>query len=150
MGYCTFVCARARHVVEILKGEGRGTFMDSQTPHSSTNDHRYVRTRHPVRSAIYKHVIAGLVLRWVTTWESPVLFVLHFCSLGGRVAPWTFPLAIFETGCWTAGSPPDLVPGDFSFGSVGWVLRRRTSRLHGTLSHPSSRPCVSFSFIGQG
>lgn len=57
----------------------------------STNDHRYVRTRHPVRSAIYKHVIAGLVLRWVTTWESPVLFVLLPRSLDGRVAPEAWP-----------------------------------------------------------
>ena len=63
--------------------------MSWETWRSSTNDHRYVKARHPVRSAIYKHVIAGLVLRWVTTWESPVLFVLLFA----------------REGRWTAESP---------------------------------------------
>jgi hypothetical protein len=35
--------------------------------------HRTVKTRLPVRSAIFKHCIARLVLWWVTTWESLVL-----------------------------------------------------------------------------
>lgn len=64
--------------------------MSREPPRSSTNDHRYVKTRHPVRSAIYKHVIAGLVLRWVTTWESPVLFVLLFARPFPRGSPLLF------------------------------------------------------------
>jgi hypothetical protein len=35
--------------------------------------HRIMKARLPVRSAIFKHDIAGLVLQWVTMRESPVL-----------------------------------------------------------------------------
>ncbi|KAF2851222.1 hypothetical protein T440DRAFT_395152, partial [Plenodomus tracheiphilus IPT5] len=41
----------------------------------------------PVRSAIYKQCTGGLVVRWVTTSESPLLYVFVFaghCSQG----PW--------------------------------------------------------------
>ncbi|EUC29835.1 hypothetical protein COCCADRAFT_105500, partial [Bipolaris zeicola 26-R-13] len=37
---------------------------------------------HPVRSGIYKQFTGGLVVRWVTTSESPlsyVFFVVHVC-----------------------------------------------------------------------
>ncbi|KAH4059889.1 hypothetical protein HBI46_046140 [Parastagonospora nodorum] len=42
---------------------------------SFTYDHRTMRTRLPVRSAIYKHRTGGLVVRWVTTGESPLSYV---------------------------------------------------------------------------
>ncbi|KAH4994515.1 hypothetical protein HBI77_208610 [Parastagonospora nodorum] len=45
-----------------------------------TYDHRTMRTRLPVRSAIYKHRTGGLVVRWVTTGESPLLYVFAVVS----------------------------------------------------------------------
>jgi hypothetical protein len=39
----------------------------------------WVKTRLPVRSALYKQDTGGLVVRWVTTSESPLLYV--FVSL---------------------------------------------------------------------
>ncbi|KAH4251798.1 hypothetical protein HBI81_192480 [Parastagonospora nodorum] len=39
-----------------------------------------MRTRLPVRSAIYKHRTGGLVVRWVTTGESPLLYVFAVVS----------------------------------------------------------------------
>ncbi|CBX95871.1 predicted protein [Plenodomus lingam JN3] len=39
----------------------------------NTYDHRTLKTRLPVRSAIYKQCTGGLVVRWVTTSESPLL-----------------------------------------------------------------------------
>jgi hypothetical protein len=47
-----------------------------RTPHSCTYDHRTLKIRLPVRSAIYKQCTGGLVVRWVTTSESPLLYVL--------------------------------------------------------------------------
>ncbi|KAH0336197.1 hypothetical protein KCU81_g8632, partial [Aureobasidium melanogenum] len=41
--------------------------------------HSQLKTGHPVRSAIHKQLNGRLVLRWVTTWESLLLYVL-FCS----------------------------------------------------------------------
>jgi hypothetical protein len=52
-----------------------------------TYGHSQLKTGHPVRSAIHKQLNGRLVLRWVTTWESLLLYVLHlflflfFCSL---------------------------------------------------------------------
>jgi hypothetical protein len=43
----------------------------------ATYDHRLKRTGHPVRSAIHKLEIGGLVVGWVTTSEYPLLYV--FC-----------------------------------------------------------------------
>ena len=45
---------------------------------SSTYGHSQLKTGHPVRSAIHKQLNGRLVLRWVTTWESLLLYVLHF------------------------------------------------------------------------
>ncbi|KAH0187582.1 hypothetical protein KCU99_g4218, partial [Aureobasidium melanogenum] len=39
--------------------------------------HSQLKTGHPVRSAIHKQLNGRLVLRWVTTWESLLLYVLH-------------------------------------------------------------------------
>ncbi|KAH0285599.1 hypothetical protein KCU62_g7382, partial [Aureobasidium sp. EXF-3399] len=42
--------------------------------------HSQLKTGHPVRSAIHKQLNGRLVLRWVTTWESLLLYVLRlFC-----------------------------------------------------------------------
>jgi hypothetical protein len=48
---------------------------------SATYDHRYWKTRDPVRSPIDKPIIARLVLGWVTTGESLVLYVFVSFSL---------------------------------------------------------------------
>ncbi|KAG9553007.1 hypothetical protein KCU71_g13436, partial [Aureobasidium melanogenum] len=40
-----------------------------------------LKTGHPVRSAIHKQLNGRLVLRWVTTWESLLLYVLHLLFL---------------------------------------------------------------------
>jgi hypothetical protein len=45
---------------------------------SFTYDHRTLKIRLPVRSAIYKQCTGGLVVRWVTTSESPLLYVFFF------------------------------------------------------------------------
>ncbi|KAH0360616.1 hypothetical protein KCU65_g9314, partial [Aureobasidium melanogenum] len=37
--------------------------------------HSQLKTGHPVRSAIHKQLNGRLVLRWVTTWESLLLYV---------------------------------------------------------------------------
>ena len=43
-----------------------------------TYGHSQLKTGHPVRSAIHKQLNGRLVLRWVTTWESLLLYVLFF------------------------------------------------------------------------
>jgi hypothetical protein len=42
---------------------------------SNTYDHRNQKTRNPVRSSIFKLITGGLVVRWVTTGESPLSYV---------------------------------------------------------------------------
>ncbi|KAH0387450.1 hypothetical protein KCU89_g16970, partial [Aureobasidium melanogenum] len=46
--------------------------------------HSQLKTGHPVRSAIHKQLNGRLVLRWVTTWESLLLYVLHSFLMFGR------------------------------------------------------------------
>jgi hypothetical protein len=50
-------------------------YFDHQKQGSSTYGHRNKKTRVPVRSLIDKLVIGGLVVGWVTTSESPLLYV---------------------------------------------------------------------------
>ena len=50
---------------------------------SSTYDHKTLKIRLPVRSAIYKQCTGGLVVRWVTTSESPLLYVFVFAPHSG-------------------------------------------------------------------
>jgi hypothetical protein len=45
---------------------------------SVTYDHRTLKTRLPVRSTLFKQRTGGLVVRWVTTSEYPLLYV--FCA----------------------------------------------------------------------
>ena len=47
----------------------------------STYDHRLRRIGHPVRSAIHKPQIGRLVVGWVTTSESLLLYVFRFYFL---------------------------------------------------------------------
>jgi hypothetical protein len=45
------------------------------TNYYDTYDHRTLKTRLPVRSALFKQRTGGLVVRWVTTSEYPLLYV---------------------------------------------------------------------------
>jgi hypothetical protein len=47
---------------------------------SFTYDHRIMRARLPVRSAIFKHDTGGLVVKWVTISESLLLYVFAFSA----------------------------------------------------------------------
>ncbi|KAF1850271.1 uncharacterized protein K460DRAFT_361090 [Cucurbitaria berberidis CBS 394.84] len=50
---------------------------------SNTYDHRILNSALPVRSAVLKQDTGGLVVRWVTTSESPLLYVFgSFWILG--------------------------------------------------------------------
>ena len=55
--------------------------MNTQNYDPRTYGHSQLKTGHPVRSAIHKQLNGRLVLRWVTTWESLLLYVLLFVSL---------------------------------------------------------------------
>ncbi|KAF1954879.1 hypothetical protein CC80DRAFT_566898, partial [Byssothecium circinans] len=71
-----------------------------------TYDHRILRTRLPVRSAIYKQDTGGLVLRWVTTGEYLLLYVFV-----------VFFVKFLCGGFWCAGnfvSRVCAVPEDFA------------------------------------
>jgi hypothetical protein len=47
----------------------------------------WVKARLPVRSALFKQDTGGLVVRWVTTSESPLLYVFIslFVNIGGEI-----------------------------------------------------------------
>jgi hypothetical protein len=47
----------------------------TQNDMTNTYDHRTLKTRLPVRSALFKQRTGGLVVRWVTTSEYPLLYV---------------------------------------------------------------------------
>ncbi|KAF2705192.1 hypothetical protein K504DRAFT_334526, partial [Pleomassaria siparia CBS 279.74] len=49
-------------------------YLSSKTAHSSTYDHRTMKTGLPVRSALHKHRTGGLVVKWVTIGESLLLY----------------------------------------------------------------------------
>ena len=51
-------------------------YKDGKTTTTLTYGHRSQRTDHPVRSGVLKLRTGGLVVRWVTTCESPLLYVL--------------------------------------------------------------------------
>jgi hypothetical protein len=48
-------------------------------PTPFTYDHRTLKTRLPVRSALFKQRTSGLVVRWVNTSEYPLLYVFCHC-----------------------------------------------------------------------
>ncbi|KEQ86537.1 hypothetical protein M438DRAFT_177869, partial [Aureobasidium pullulans EXF-150] len=60
----------------------------------STYGHSQLKTGHPVRSAIHKQLNGRLVLRWVTTWESLLLYVL-FCTFLLALPSWEHHLMFF-------------------------------------------------------
>ena len=64
-------------LVWTVKGVSR-LYILSKINNIFTYGHSQLKTGHPVRSAIHKQLNGRLVLRWVTTWESLLLYVLHF------------------------------------------------------------------------
>ena len=79
----------------------------------STYDHRSQRTEDPVRSPELKLRTGGLVVRWVTTCEYPLLYVLPFCRPSAGPAFWnagrrprggtrTQPARGAPVDCWSA------------------------------------------------
>jgi hypothetical protein len=64
----------------------KSSYIDLFESNSSTYDHRLRSIGHPVRSAIHKPQIGGLVVGWVTTSESPLLYVLSFLTFLHRAA----------------------------------------------------------------
>jgi hypothetical protein len=62
----------------------------------STYDHRTLKTRLPVRSALFKQRTGGLVVRWVTTSEYPLLYVFVFVFGSSLVEVW--PLFFRDAG----------------------------------------------------
>ena len=58
---------------------------DCVPPLISTYDHRHLRTRDPVCSPIDKQVTARLVVGWVTTSESLVLYVFCFLISSNKI-----------------------------------------------------------------
>jgi hypothetical protein len=56
-----------------------------------TYDHRTLKTRLPVRSALFKQRTGGLVVRWVTTSEYPLLYVfVGFCTCSQKYFSFVF------------------------------------------------------------
>ena len=71
---------------------------------SSTYDHRFKNIALPVRSAVLKLVNGGLVVRWVTTGESLLLYVFVFSCATDSNATFTIQLSVQlfsfrSTGC---------------------------------------------------
>ena len=66
--------------VAIVQIDGRlfpstAKFILFDSNQDDTYDHRTLKTRLPVRSALFKQRTGGLVVRWVTTSEYPLLYV---------------------------------------------------------------------------
>ena len=70
--------------------------MSQETAANDTYDHRLEKTGHPVRSAILKFQIGRLVVGWVTTSESLLLYVFFAVLLQNMI--------IFVVGSEVAGS----------------------------------------------
>jgi hypothetical protein len=95
----------------------------------ATYDHRTLRTELPVRSAELKQCTGGLVVRWVTTGEYPLLYVFDdlFCSCRSDYASGKSVCLFFCTSrgremgslAWHGRGVQVLRAG----WSMGWVLR---------------------------
>ena len=80
-------------LVDELRGEESlcPNLSEGLSASASTYDHRTLKTRLPVRSALFKQRTGGLVVRWVTTSEYPLLYVFAscvFCSVCVRIRLW--------------------------------------------------------------
>jgi hypothetical protein len=73
-------------------------YSNANIDHPFTYGHSQLKTGHPVRSAIHKQLNGRLVLRWVTTWESLLLYVLHPTSSFARQHETNPPLQTRDFG----------------------------------------------------
>jgi hypothetical protein len=73
-------CSLFRPSFDALSGTPKMPIITARISISCTYGHSQLKTGHPVRSAIHKQLNGRLVLRWVTTWESLLLYVLFFAS----------------------------------------------------------------------
>jgi hypothetical protein len=71
---------RCRPSILVYSGHCTSPIYTDMFPISSTYDHRFKKIALPVRSAVLKLVTGGLVVRWVTTGESPLLYVFVYAS----------------------------------------------------------------------
>ena len=71
-------CLHVSSVHSSLEGCAKFEYNRLQIGQNDTYDHRTLKIRLPVRSAIYKQCTGGLVVRWVTTSEFPLLYVFAF------------------------------------------------------------------------
>ena len=79
VGSRIWTCLSFLPEVESIERSGK---YSSRFMKSFTYDHRKMNIGLPVRSALHKHLTGGSVVRWVTTGESPLLYVFesYFCS----------------------------------------------------------------------
>ena len=61
--------------LHLMAGSSLDPFTNDELLKLFTYDHRTLQARLPVRSALVNQCIGGLVVRWVTTGESPLLYV---------------------------------------------------------------------------
>ncbi|KAH0143497.1 hypothetical protein KCU67_g13532, partial [Aureobasidium melanogenum] len=98
--------------------------------------HSQLKTGHPVRSAIHKQLNGRLVLRWVTTWESLLLYVLSFVF----ACLWWHELQSFEQEAL-------LTVVEDAETRRGFCQHLFASQLKFAVSHPSGRRSCLFDEI---
>jgi hypothetical protein len=78
-------------------GETHHKDINEENVRSSTYDHRIFNSALPVCSAVLKMDTGGLVVKWVTIGESPLLYVFDICfgilALSSFIVP-TTPLGL--------------------------------------------------------
>ena len=90
--HCSFrsLCPQPPMLRDLVIRPSRHNLLLALDSNFFTYGHSQLKTGHPVRSAIHKQLNGRLVLRWVTTWESLLLYVLLFAlsssSLGFTVS----------------------------------------------------------------
>ena len=72
------ICSTDRHECDLRREIDSELFKYSDVRDAGTYDHRLRRIGHPVRSAIHKPQIGRLVVGWVTTSESLLLYVFFW------------------------------------------------------------------------
>jgi hypothetical protein len=71
-------CSRRSPCRRVTTTEPSACFIYQLTALTCTYDHRTLKIELPVRSAVLKQCTGGLVVRWVTTSEYPLLYVFTF------------------------------------------------------------------------
>ena len=146
-----------------MEGQGRPTrhrrpaYIGSARCITSTYDHRSQRTEDPVRSPELKLRTGGLVVRWVTTCEYPLLYVLlFFCPIRARALVAVVGLASFFLLVHLTRTPlpgghvrPRTLPGDDPDAVAGRVIHRNR-RVCGRVSSQYHAMLVPTALRGPG